>query len=92
MLLMLAASGTWQIWHLHHADKMGTYKPPWLLQLISTAHTAADVGVGGLHPADAYRWLMCLVAVMLATSAALGLVMAWRVAGGRTVALLLFRF
>jgi hypothetical protein len=41
-----------------------------------------------LHPAEAYRWLLCLVAVVLATSTILGLVMAWRVSGGRTVALL----
>jgi hypothetical protein len=41
------------------------------------------------HPSEPYRWLACLVAVTLLVSTVLGLMMAWRVSGGRTVALLL---
>jgi hypothetical protein len=89
MVVILGVSGISQVWHLHRRDKLGTYEPPWLLKLISTFHTGADLGSGVLNPTEAYRWLLCLVALVLVVSAALGLAMAWRVAGGRIVGLLL---
>ena len=89
MLLMFAGSGIWQVWRMHSPKKMAPESSPWLLRLISTAHTGADLSSGVFHPSEPYRWLACLVAVTLLVSTVLGLMMAWRVSGGRTVALLL---
>lgn len=88
MLLMFGVSGLAQVWHLHRSSKDGSYQAPAWLTTLSSAHMNGSAVKG--EPADvAYQWLLSLAAITLVTTLVLGAVMAWRVAGPRTVGLLL---
>ena len=52
MLLMFAGSGIWQVWRMHSPKKMAPESSPWILRLISTAHTGADLSSGVFHPSE----------------------------------------
>ena len=76
-MLFFAVSGAWQAFRLHETKKDGSYRAPPVLARLSEVHKAERIsGTAG----TLVRVGELAVAVMFATTAIIGLVMAFRIA------------
>ena len=76
-MLFFAVSGAWQAFRLHETKKDGSYSAPPVLARLSEVHKAERIsGTAG----TLFRVGELAVAVMFATTAIIGLVMAFRIA------------
>jgi len=76
-MLFFAVSGAWQAFRLHETKKDGSYSAPPVLARLSEVHKAERLaGTAGI----VFRVAQLAVAAMFATTAIIGLVMAFRIA------------
>jgi len=99
LIIFYALSGAWQTLNLHRSSKDGLYHPPQILIELSELHkhqrwTLPDgeavvprpqdgTAVLGLLPRKAISWLSALMAVCLAATTVLGIVLALQRTRGR---------
>jgi len=76
-MLFFAVSGAWQAFRLHETKKDGSYRAPPVLARLSEVHKAERIS-GTAE--TLFRVGELAVAVMFATTAIIGLVMAFRIA------------
>jgi hypothetical protein len=77
MVLFFAVTGTWQLFRLQQDRKDGSYKAPPALHAASDVHMAEDLP-RGQAASLAFKATMTAVAVVLALSTLLGIVVALR--------------
>ena len=86
LMLFFAISGAWQVFRLHESRKDGSYKAPALVSRLSDVHKVERLaGPGG----TAFRIGVLAAAAVFATTAILGVIMAFRVTRPKWLAWLL---
>jgi hypothetical protein len=78
LLIVFAVSGAWQVFRFNDAKKDGSYKPANVITLFTDIHKDAVLPGVPRRQGAAMRWFVLAAAAGLASTTALGIVMAYR--------------